>query len=80
MKIVSTKNVIYLLSVMLLILGLSLRIRMVHGQLPYIGNMDEVILLDRSLTLIKTGDLNPKFFNYPSFPLYLTSLSMSIGF
>jgi hypothetical protein len=65
---------------MLLILGLSLRIRMIHGQLPYIGNMDEVILLDRSLTIIKTGDLNPKFFNYPSFPLYLTSLSMSIGY
>ena len=80
MKIISTKNVIYFLSGLLLILGLFLRTTMIYGQLPYIGNMDEVVLLNRALSIIETKNLNPKFFNYPSFPIYLTSLSMSIGY
>ena len=43
--------------------------------LPYFeSGPDERYLIDPALKILKTGDLNPHFFWYGSFPIYWTAL------
>ncbi len=66
----------------ILLLGLFLRLwRLDFGmELPYLAHTDEPTQYNPAVRIIKTGDLNPHFFNYPSLTIYLDALVMYIGF
>lgn len=38
--------------------------------LPYLHSWDEPLIASNALKILKTGDFNPHFFNYPAFPIY----------
>ncbi|MFN2286438.1 MAG: glycosyl transferase family 39, partial [Anaerolineae bacterium] len=40
-------------------------------ELPYLAHTDEPTQYNPAINILKTGDLNPHFFNYPSLTIYL---------
>jgi 4-amino-4-deoxy-L-arabinose transferase-like glycosyltransferase len=51
--------------------GLGLRIWAVGWGLPYVDHPDEPALVNVALSMMRSGDLNPHFFLYPSLYFYL---------
>ncbi|MCX5859511.1 MAG: glycosyltransferase family 39 protein, partial [Proteobacteria bacterium] len=59
----------------ILLAALVLRIRGFDLLLPYFeSGPDERFVIESALNILKTGDLNPHFFWYGSFPIYWTAL------
>ncbi|MEO5953856.1 MAG: hypothetical protein ABIQ44_15445, partial [Chloroflexia bacterium] len=48
----------------------GIRVWGAQGSLPYVGHPDEPILVDAATRIVKSGDLNPHNFLYPSFYIY----------
>jgi 4-amino-4-deoxy-L-arabinose transferase-like glycosyltransferase len=48
-----------------------------HGPYPIHG--DETYLADHAWEMVKSGDLDPHFFNYGSLPIYLTAGAQAVG-
>ena len=68
------------LSALILLMSLILRLWAVNFGLPYLYHPDEPTVVLRAVNIIQTGDLNPHFFNYPSFQIYLLVLIYLIFF
>ena len=60
-----------LLIIIILFAAFLVRIFGIGFGLPYIHKFDEPTLVDRALVMMKTGDFNPHFFNYPTLYIYL---------
>ncbi len=80
MKIIlNRKNVIPLLGLFLVVcLAFVMRFRGVWFGYPLLLHPDEPTIVNAALDIIKTGDLNPHFFNYPSLNIYLQALLYKI--
>jgi hypothetical protein len=67
---------------LVLLSGLFVRLwRLDFGQeLPYLAHTDEPTQYNPAIQIIRTGDLNPHFFNYPSLTIYLDALVMYAGY
>jgi hypothetical protein len=64
----------------LLLFGVAvMRARAVAGRLPYSQHIDEIHLTSHANGMLVRGDLNPRFFRYPSLPIYLTFGTMKIA-
>lgn len=61
----------------LLLLALLLRLPGLDWGLPYVYHPDEPTHVNIVLEILKTGDLNPHWFKYPSFRIY-ASLPVAI--
>lgn len=48
--------------------------------IPYVAHVDEPAIMDTAANILRTGDYNPHFFNYPSLPIYLTAGAMAAGY
>src|SRR5438552_3220979 len=59
---------------LLLLFALALRVYGVRGSLPYVGHPDEPKLIDSAIHIVKTGDLNPNLYIWPSLYIYLEAL------
>lgn len=55
----------------ILLLGLGARWQASRWELPYLAHWDEPFVANRALEILRTGDLNPHFFNYGSLVVYL---------
>lgn len=75
-------NKYYVALLIIVLLGLFLRVwRLDFGQeLPYQAHTDEHTQYNPAITMLKTGDWNPHFFNYPSLTLYLDAIVLYAGF
>ncbi len=62
------------------IFSILVRIKIINGSLPYIGHPDEQAITSPSIKILKSGDLNPHTFVYPSLPFYLTAASFVVGY
>jgi 4-amino-4-deoxy-L-arabinose transferase-like glycosyltransferase len=61
--------------ILILLVALALRLRGIDLLLPYFeSGPDERFVIESALNILKTGDLNPHFFWYGSFPIYWTAL------
>jgi hypothetical protein len=49
-------------------------------ELPYVAHTDEPTQFNPAIRILTTGDLNPRFFAYPSLPIYLYSAVMGVGY
>ena len=63
-----------------LLLALALRLWGLDFGLPYIKHPDEPYWVNAALKIVKTGDLNPHTFIYPSLLLYVNSLAYLVYF
>ncbi|HEX6289067.1 MAG TPA: glycosyltransferase family 39 protein [Herpetosiphonaceae bacterium] len=61
----------WLLAVSITAVGFGLRMWAVRWGLPYVDHPDEPALVNVVLRMMRSGDLNPHFFLYPSFYFYL---------
>ncbi len=70
------------IALMILICSIDLRIcvKKIRDTLPYPRHMDESFITQRALSILKTNDWNPHEFNYSSFPVYLTTGALSLGY
>ena len=66
---------IKLLILFVLLVAVSFRVWGIGYDLPYIYHPDEPDNIARSQNMFKTGDLNPRFFHYPSLFFYVNSLA-----
>lgn len=59
----------------LLVLGgaTAARLRLVLASSPYVLHADEPLNTRRAATMLATGDPDPRFFRYPSLPIYATA-------
>jgi hypothetical protein len=64
---------------LLLLCVAVMRGRAVAGRLPYSQHIDEIHLTSHANQMLVRHDLNPRFFRYPSLPIYLTLASMRVG-
>src|SRR3954452_12909123 len=58
----------------LFLFAFVLRAYGVRGSLPYVGHPDEPKLIDSAIHMVKTGDLNPHLYIWPSLYIYLEAL------
>jgi 4-amino-4-deoxy-L-arabinose transferase-like glycosyltransferase len=64
----------FLLVSALFLFALALRAYGVRGSLPYVGHPDEPKLVDSAIHIVKSGDLNPHLYIWPSLYIYLEAL------
>lgn len=78
----SEKRLPRILLVLILLFGLFVRLwRLDYGmELPYLAHTDEPTQYNPAINIIKTGDLNPHFFNYPSLTIYLNAAVMYVAY
>ena len=58
----------------------AIQYKMVTNTLPYSVHVDEAPIVSKAIRMMKTGDFNPHSFNYPTLPIYLTTIGTTIGF
>src|SRR3954452_18994358 len=58
----------------LFLFAFVLRAYGVRGSLPYVGHPDEPKLIDSAVHIVKTGDLNPHLYIWPSLYIYFEAL------
>ncbi len=56
------------------VLAAALRVWGVRWSLPYVIHPDEHAIVDSAVRMVKTGDLNPYFYQYPSLQIYIQAL------
>ncbi len=64
----------FLIFVAIFLFALGLRVYGARGSLPYVGHPDEPDLVDAATRIVKSGDLNPHTYLYPSLYIYLEAL------
>ncbi len=70
------------ISALLLVFALALALRLwgIGWGLPYLYHPDEFQVVAPYLRMVKTGDLNPHWFIYPSLPLYINGAVYGLYF
>lgn len=61
----------YIGLVLVLLVAGALRFTALQQSLPYFDNPDEPTMTNTGLKMLQTGDLNPRFFRWPSLPFYI---------
>lgn len=65
---------------LILLLGLGLRLWGISFGLPYLYHPDEGVPVTIALGILKSGNLNPNFYNWPSLLFYLNAVVYAIYF
>lgn len=55
-------------------------LKRIQETLPYPRHMDETFITQRALAILKNNDWNPHEFNYSSYPVYLTTGMLALGY
>jgi 4-amino-4-deoxy-L-arabinose transferase-like glycosyltransferase len=63
-----------------LFIAALLRFWSLGAHLPFSPGVDEPEVMERAVRMIKTGDLNPHFFDYPSLYIYVEGAASTIRF
>ena len=58
----------------LFLFALVIRIVGIRGWLPYVGHPDEPKVIDSAIHIVKSGDLNPNLYIWPSLYIYLEAI------
>lgn len=64
----------------LLSLGMFLRLWGIGAGAPYRMGVDEPVILENTLRMVKTGDFHPRFFDYGGLNFYLHTAVSSVAF
>jgi len=66
-----TARLVYGLGVAAVVVCFALRYRAAWYSYPFRGHADEIFVVGPAFRIATTGDLDPHFFNYPSFTFYV---------
>ena len=58
----------------------ALRFWSLGAGIPYAIGVDEPEIMDRAITMMRTGDFNPRFYDYPGFYIYLQMVVACVRF
>jgi hypothetical protein len=77
-----SKRLTFAVLAVVMLFGLVLRLHNLDFgmELPYLAHTDEPTQYNPAVHIIKTGDLNPHFFRYPSLPIYLYTAVLYAGY
>ena len=64
----------------IVLLGLALRLWTVSTGLPFTPAIDEPVIMEKALHMMKSGDFNPHFFDYGGLTIYLQMAVASVRF
>ncbi|HOQ33027.1 MAG TPA: glycosyltransferase family 39 protein [Candidatus Hydrogenedens sp.] len=70
-----SKYFFVLLLILIILFAFTVRYMYTKRGFPYLHNVDEPKIGSTALRMLKTGDLNPHFFNYGSLLIYINFLS-----
>jgi 4-amino-4-deoxy-L-arabinose transferase-like glycosyltransferase len=76
----SRRNLAAILILVILSLATSIRLLGIRYGLPYTFHTDEPTIVERALQMLRVGDYNPHFFNYPSLTIYLQAVVYALYF
>jgi len=76
----SRRNLAAILILVILSLATSIRLLGIRYGLPYTFHTDEPTIVERALRMLRVGDYNPHFFNYPSLTIYLQAVVYALYF
>jgi 4-amino-4-deoxy-L-arabinose transferase-like glycosyltransferase len=74
----STRDKLTILGIVLV--GLVLRLWTIGYGIPYTPGIDEPVIMEKALNMMKTGDFNPHFFDYGGLTIYLQMAVASVKF
>src|SRR5579862_4897061 len=57
-----------------------LRFGALGAHLPFSPGVDEPEIMERAVRMMKTGDFNPRFFDYPSLYMYVEAAASTLRF
>lgn len=77
---VSCRSLLSICLLLILLLAVGVRFLGIRYGLPYAYHTDEPTIVDRALRILRTGDYNPHFFNYPSLTIYLQAVVYALYF
>lgn len=63
-----------------LLAALLARVWALNAHLPFSPGVDEPEVMERAVRMMKTGDLNPHFFDYPSLYIYVEAIASTLRF
>jgi len=63
-----------------LLAALLARVWALNAHLPFSPGVDEPEVMERAVRMMKTGDLNPHFFDYPSLYMYVEAIASTLRF
>jgi 4-amino-4-deoxy-L-arabinose transferase-like glycosyltransferase len=63
-----------------LLIGAALRFWNIDAGLPYRIGVDEPVIAERAIHMMRTGDYHPRFYDYPSLYIYLQLIVGSVRF
>jgi 4-amino-4-deoxy-L-arabinose transferase-like glycosyltransferase len=63
-----------------LIGGAALRLWAISAGAPYVVGVDEPEIIKRAVDMMRTGDFNPHFFDYPGFAIYFHMIVAALRF
>jgi 4-amino-4-deoxy-L-arabinose transferase-like glycosyltransferase len=64
----------------ILLVAAWLRVWHVGASLPYAVGVDEPEIMERVVRMMKTGNFNPRFFDWPSLTMYVHLVTASVAF
>ena len=65
---------------LVLLAAALLRFSAIGAHLPFSPGVDEPEVMERAVRMMKTGDLNPHFFDYPSLYIYVEAVASTLRF
>lgn len=68
----------FLIGAVLFLFAFALRVYGIGNSLPYIAHPDEPKIIDSAIHIVKSGDLNPHLYIWPSFYIYLQALLLRV--
>lgn len=68
----------FLIMAALFFFAFALRVVGVSGSLPYVGHPDEPKVIDSAIHIVKSGDLNPHLYIWPSLYIYIQALLLKL--
>jgi hypothetical protein len=69
-----------LLAVLIVTIAAGLRFKYLDAGVPYAVGIDEPQIMDRAVAMMKSGDFNPHFFDWPSLTIYLNLIVACASF
>lgn len=60
--------------------GAALRLWAISAGAPYVVGVDEPEIIRRAVDMMRTGDFNPHFFDYPGFTIYFQMIVAALRF
>src|SRR5215216_2211541 len=75
-----TRRIVTIAVVAIVVIAAVLRVAHNRSGVPFAVGVDEPQVMDRAVAMMKSGDFNPHFFDWPSLTIYIQFLVAAVSF